>query len=255
MRDFTLTAYQLLLDKLKEKEYSFQTLEEYFTNPLPRVVVLRHDVDSWPDNALQMASMEAKANIKATYYFRISPLSFDGVIIRQIAEMGHEIGYHYEDFAACNGNHIKAIESFKRNLERLRIYYPVKTIAMHGRPLSKWHNLDIWKKYRFQDYGLLGEPYLSLDFNELLYLTDAGNRWDGSNYSIRDEVQSAFKFKIHSTFDMIKHLDQQLLPDNIMLNAHPSRWNENLVKWLIRYYILTLPKYMFKKWLKQWRNR
>ncbi|MBA7531110.1 hypothetical protein ES705_23321 [subsurface metagenome] len=36
--------------------------------------------------------------IKGTYYFRIVTQSFNPEIIEQIAELGHEIGYHYEDF-------------------------------------------------------------------------------------------------------------------------------------------------------------
>lgn len=255
MKDFTFNAYKLLLTTLQEKNYSFQTVEEYFTAPLPKTVILRHDVDSWPANALQMAAIEVQAGVKATYYFRVSPLSFDSLIIRQIVGMSHEIGYHYEDLASCNGNQAKAIHSFERNLKLLRSYYPVKTIAMHGRPLSKWDNLDLWKKYEFKNFDIIGEPYLSLDFNKMLYLTDTGNCWDGDKYSIRDNVKTSFKFNIHTTFDLIYHLQQDILPEQIMLNIHPARWNDNPLKWLIRYYILTLPKYQTKKWVKAWRKK
>ncbi len=38
-------------------------------------------------------------------------------------------------------------------------------------------------------------------------------------------------------------------------NVHPARWNDNYLKWWIRYYVLTLPKYQAKKMLKQIRNK
>ena len=61
------------------------------------IVILRHDVDRRPLNALTTAKLENELGIRGTYYFRIVPESFDETIIKQIAELGHEIGYHYEE--------------------------------------------------------------------------------------------------------------------------------------------------------------
>jgi len=65
-------------------------------------VILRHDVDRLPENALVFARIEKQVGIKVSYYFRIVEESFDEDIIRQIADMGHEIGYHYENLSAVN---------------------------------------------------------------------------------------------------------------------------------------------------------
>ena len=254
-RDFTLLAYKGLLETIQSSGHSFQKTEEIFDKSVFKAMILRHDVDSWPSNALQMAELEARQRIRATYYFRVSPLSYNEKIIMRIAALGHEIGYHYEDLTSHNGDYEKAIRSFQKNLGILRKFYPVKTIAMHGKPLSQWNNLDLWSKYDYKDFGIIGEPYLSINFNEVLYLTDTGNCWDGGKYSIRDSVQSKYKFNIHTTDDLIEHLEKELLPDQIMLNVHPARWNDNLFKWFIRYYVLTLPKYQTKKWVKRWRSK
>lgn len=255
MKDFTFSSYGQLLDSITNSKYSFQPVEDFHATSSNRAVILRHDVDSWPSNALQIAIIESEKGIKATYYFRMSPLSYKESVIRQIANLGHEIGYHYEDLTTHKGNYDKAIKSFELNLKKLRQFYPVKTIAMHGKPLSQWNNLDLWSKYDYKDFGIIGEPYLSINFNEVLYLTDTGNCWDGGKYSIRDSVQSKYKFNIHTTDDLIEHLEKGLLPDQIMLNVHPARWNDNLFKWFIRYYVLTLPKYQTKKWVKRWRSK
>ncbi len=255
MRDFSYKTYEQLLNELKSAKFNFATVEDFASGLKDRFIVLRHDVDSWSSNALQMAKIEAEHGIKATYYFRVSPLSYNERIIRQILDLGHELGYHYEDLSSCRGNKEQAISSFQRNLEKFRKFYPVKTIVMHGKPLSHWNNLDLWKYYDYHDYGIICEPYLDFDFNQILYLTDVGNCWDGDKYSIRDTVRSTFNFPIHSTYDLIDHLQKGLLPDQIMLNAHPSRWNDNLCKWIIRYYVLTLPKYLPKKMLKIYREK
>lgn len=253
-KDFTLTIYKRLIECIICNKYTIKTIYDFHTLFLNRFIILRHDVDSWPSNALQMAKIEAEHGIKATYYFRVSPLSYNEKIIKQIVDLGHELGYHYEDLSSCRGNKEQAIASFQRNLEKFRKFYPVKTIAMHGKPLSRWNNLDLWKYYDYHDYSIICEPYLDFDFNQILYLTDTGNCWDGDKYSIRDTVHSTFNFQIHSTKDLIFYIEKGLLPDKILLSVHPARWNDNVIKWIIRYYILTVPKYQAKKWVKRWRN-
>jgi len=81
-----------------------------------------------------------------------------------------------------------AIRDFEWNLEKLRKFYPVKTICMHGSPLSKYDNRKLWEKYDYRDYGIIDEPYFDIDFNVVFYLTDTGRRWDGDSVSVRDKV-------------------------------------------------------------------
>ncbi len=95
--------------------------------------------------------------------------------------MSHEIGYHYDDMSHCKGDLDNAIEMFRKNLEKLRKIAPVNTICMQGAPTSKFDNKSIWKKYNFKDYGIEGEPYFDIDFNEVFYLTDTGRNWGRKN--------------------------------------------------------------------------
>jgi len=74
-----------------------------------------------------------------------------------------------------------AICDFRLNLEKFRKIYPVKTICMHGSPLSEWDNRDLWEKYDYRDFGIIGEPYFDIDFNEIFYVTDTGRKWNNSS--------------------------------------------------------------------------
>ena len=176
MADFTINKYIKLLHALIEQGYQFQTFEEFLTKPLPRTIVLRHDVDKRPQNSLATANIESGLGLKGVYNFRILPCSWDESIIKEISAMGHEIGYHYEDMALNKGMHESAIKSFKENLQRLRELAPVSTITMHGSPTSKHDSRDLWKKYNYKDFGLIGEPYFDVDFSNMLYLTDTGRK-------------------------------------------------------------------------------
>lgn len=256
MADFTMDKYRDLCDELLRAEYKGIRIEQYAAGATAtRFVMLRHDVDSWPVNALLMASLERSLGLEATYYFRRSPLSEKHGIIESIAGLGHEIGYHYEDLATHKGDYEKAYEAFRSNLTHFRQFYPVKTAAMHGRPLSHWDSKDLWNRYDYRELSLICEPYLDIDFTQVAYLTDTGNCWDGEKYSVRDHVTTHFRFPIHTTDDLINHIREGLMPDKLMLNVHPARWNNNPVKWFVRDYILSRPKYIAKKWLKKRRSK
>lgn len=231
MRDFTIKTYSTLLYALEETGYGFQSFSAYLHEPASRAVILRHDVDKMPRNSLTFARIEHQMGIKTSYYFRIVPQSFQPQIIKGIAALGHEIGYHYEDMDLCNGDVDKAWLSFQNNLAKLRELVPVQTICMHGSPLSKWDNRDLWEKHDYRELGIIGEPYFDLDYGKVFYMTDTGRKWNSADSSIRDKVDSSFRIKIINTQHLIQLIHEGKLPDLIMLNTHPQRWNDNLLLW------------------------
>ncbi len=58
-----------------------------------------------------------------------------------------------------------AIDDFRLNLEKMRKLYPVKTICMHGSPLSKWDNRDLWIELATDPHGLT-RTFYSVDLTE-----------------------------------------------------------------------------------------
>jgi len=102
---------------------------------------------------------------------------------------------------------------------------------MHGSPFSKYDNKKIWEKYDYSDYGIIAEPYFDIDFNEVFYLTDTGRAWNKSATSVRDKVNSKFDIKIKDTHHLIEKIQNGELPDKIMINVHPQRWNDEFVPW------------------------
>lgn len=240
-RDFTLKKYTELLQVLKGSGYQFLTFEQYCLNkdPLPEewFVILRHDVDLKAENALATAKIEHSLGIRASYYFRVVEQSNRPEIIKAIADLGHEIGYHYEDLAIYDGDAEKAVAHFKKQLGYFRQYYPVKTICMHGAPRSKYDSRDLWKRYDYHDFGIVGEPYFDVDFSKVFYLTDTGRRWDGFNVSLRDKVpvyQDEWVCQglvYHSTDDVLSDIKEGSLPKQLMMTTHPQRWTDRCLPW------------------------
>lgn len=237
--DFTVKIYRSFLESLLEAQYSFLSFNEYLTSLLPnKLVVLRHDVDLLSFNSLRTARLEHELGIKGVYYFRAVPESWNESVIKEVAELGHEVGYHYENLTTCKGDVAKAYIDFKNNLSNLRNLVDVKTICMHGSPRSPYDSKDIWKKYSYRDLGIIGEPYLDTDFTKMFYLTDTGRRWDGYKVSVRDKIedfQEEWKKKgltFHTTKELIAAINAGKMPDKVMITVHSQRWNWFGPKWI-----------------------
>lgn len=258
MKDFTLQTYRELLLALQKAGYAFLTFEAWCDGKIAsKVIILRHDVDLKAARSLATAKAEAELGIKATYYFRIVPSSNQPEVIRAIAALGHEIGYHYEDLTVKLGDVNQAIAHFEKQLTYFRQFYPVRTVCMHGSPASKYDNRNLWKNFSYRDYGIIGEPYF--DFlspqkmdEEVIYFTDTARMWDGGKYNIRDKVmdsgklqaasgeQSGKKRRIHSTFDFIRWLETRPDVPLMMITTHPQRWTDKWSEWLVEWLLQSI---------------
>lgn len=252
-RDFTLTVYKSLLESAIRAGYTLTSYEDYILNGhnYTKVFILRHDVDDLPDNSVQTAIIETELGAKGSYYFRVVKKSLHPDCILKIKELGHEIGYHYEDMALNNGDTEKSYEHFKEKLAMFRTFYPVKTICMHGSPLSKWDNKLLWKTYNYRESGIIGEPYFDIDFTKVLYITDTGRQWNNTTSSVRDKVKTGYSFQFNSTNDIIKAFDNGQLPPTVMLNIHPQRWTNKYSFWLKELIIQNLKNSIKKLFVKK----
>jgi hypothetical protein len=231
-RDFTLQALRRLYTAYRGAGYAPMPFVDWLRErPAGRCVVLRHDVDRRPGHALRVAELQHAMHIRGTYYIRIVPSAFDPGVVRAIHALGHEIGYHYEDVALCRGDLGRAAAHFEKSLARLRELAPVKTLCMHGSPLSKWDNRLLWRRIGYRDYGLLGEPYFDADFSRGLYLTDTGRCWNGDRFSLRDRMKQGGTGRYKTTFDIAAALEENALPAFVMQTFHPQRWMDGWGGW------------------------
>ena len=231
MRDFTLKSYESLIVAFQQAGYRFQTFEELMTNPVEgKVVVVRHDVDELAWNALKLAQLENEFGVHATFFFRIVKQSNVPEVIEQIVKLGHEVGYHYEDFALAKGDERKAIKTFEKNLDYFRKFYPVRSVCMHGSSTSKYDNRLLWENHSLSEFGLVGEPYLTVNFDKVFYLTDTGYAWDGGKYATRDIVESGFGLSFHTTSQIVDSIKQGDFPDRTLILAH-TLWTDSILQW------------------------
>jgi len=226
-RDFTFDAYAELLAVLDREGVEPLTVREYVGHDdLPdRFAVLRHDVDRKIDNALRMARLEAARDVASTYYFRV-PATFDPALLERVEALGHEVGYHYEDLDRADGDELRARDAFRENLRRVRAVCDVDTVCMHGNPLTPHDNRDMWPDPpRFDDYDLLGEAYLSMDFDDVTYFSDTGRTWRDGKLKVKDHTRGEGDKTIRAatTGDLVDLVSHGAI-DRACLLVHPDRW-------------------------------
>jgi len=269
LRDFTIKKYKLLLITLLEEGYKFISVEQAIKNIKnikyqmeDKIVINRHDIDTKYDLSIarEMAKFEYDYGIRSSYYFRTVPETLDIKVIQQMAYLGHEIGYHYEIMSLAKGNEQKAIERFERDLEILRQIYPVKTICQHGgamghynttsiKGLSKigwdylrgkikkieyFNSLLLWDKYKLEEFGIIGDAYLSIDFQLVKYFSDTGQRWDSFSTRILDTIDEGKifgKISARTTNDLIRIIKSGKVK-KLNILVHPANWHDNYYYWL-----------------------
>jgi hypothetical protein len=253
MIEFTFTSFKKILTSYLVSGYKIVPICDYFTNTVKstdRILLLRHDVDRYPKNALKMAEMEKKMRVRASYYFRVIPSVYDKELIERIQKLGHEVSYHYEDLSLKRGNSQMAIEHFQFQLLKFREFAPILTICRHGSPLSKWDNKKLWEVYSYKDYGIICDTEFDIDYNRVFYITDNGMGWNKFSYSVRDKVETKLSIPIKNTENMIQLILEGRLPDQVMLNAHPDTFFDFGFRWIVNFLLINsknIIKYLIVK--------
>ena len=222
---FPLSDYMDMLRALRGLGYDAGPVKQYWGEYPEPFIFLRHDVDRFSGRAVRMAQAESKAGFLSTYYFRCRPGGvFPEKAVREIAVMGHEIGYHYDVMTQAKGNTEHARILFREELARLRELAEVATVAAHGSPLSRFSNMRFSEGLDLESLGLLGEPQVHMDFSRVFYVTDTGGIF-GSPHNRRDWSNGKNLRNPTSPNDLPGVLQPRTEP-LVLITTHPERWPE-----------------------------
>ena len=163
------TEYTALIDTFIEHGYRFTN---FFDFEETGCLLLRHDIDFSVDLALEMARYEGAKNLSATYFVLLSS-SFYNVRnakvraqIREIRDLGHQIGLHfdpsiYEDIdAGFASEKLTFEEVFGTELRITSLHRPRSFLDRNKRLLKG-------SQHTYED------TY----FKDILYISDSGARF------------------------------------------------------------------------------
>ena len=173
--EFNLPEYEKLIYHFIITGYKFDVISRLSQSGKSKTIYLRHDIDMHITGIERMAEIEAKYDVKSTYYILLTqhynPMQPDNrKILCDLAAMGHEIGLHYDmEVYPADYNSARAHLDWETSLLADVVGKPVRTIVMH------------------QPHKGQPDPFLSLDeyvhphdprYQEnLTYISDSCRAW------------------------------------------------------------------------------
>lgn len=98
---FTLENYPRMVELAIARGFEFDFYKDDY-DWSKKIILWRHDVEFSPYISLEMAKIEAKLGVKATYFFQTHAETYNlferavSDIALEVAELGHEVGLHFD---------------------------------------------------------------------------------------------------------------------------------------------------------------
>jgi hypothetical protein len=174
---FSLELYEQTLRKAVELGYQFPTvsqLKDGFAK-YPKFLLLRHDIDSSPRYALQMARLERRLGVQSSFYILMHSLHYNPAAsphwdaLREIVDMGFEVGLHYEtDF--FENRQLDPLQGVLKDVEALEaiLHLKILSVSQH-RPASNTF------LQRLNEFYV--DAYNEDLMHNVLYISDSGFKW------------------------------------------------------------------------------
>lgn len=173
-QDFTRAGYRALLEALLQRGYRVCGYDDVV--PQNQDLILRHDIDFWPEPALAMSEIERDLGVRAFYFMLTSSPAYSiesndtRTVIDRLQQDGHVVALHFD--AARYPARIDALDAaVEEECARLedvtKTYVPVVSFHRPSRPLLS-HNAP-----------LAGRPHAYQDrfFKDIGYCSDSRGLW------------------------------------------------------------------------------
>ncbi|MCU4975352.1 hypothetical protein OB955_21865 [Halobacteria archaeon AArc-m2/3/4] len=170
---YTFGEYEQLLRSLQSDGFQFSDFSSLEDNE----IVIRHDVDLLPEQALNMGRIEASNDVQSTYCFLLTAPFYNLLEIRNVQfleklrELGHQIGLHFNPHFYWSERPPQSDIEARVNAER----------AILGRLLGD--EIDI-VSFHIPPEWVLGETfdgftntYQADFFTDVTYRSDSNQKW------------------------------------------------------------------------------
>lgn len=171
---FTRPAYRDLITAFLERGYAIHGFAT--AKPKASHLILRHDIDFSPIDALALAEIESDLSVGATYFFHSTSPFYNAVdpetkeVCRALLDFGHEVGLHFD--AAQFSNKLEELDAQATKECQIiedAIGVKVNVISFH-RPATSLLGLEAPIAGRIHAY----QPKF---FNHMGYCSDSSGVW------------------------------------------------------------------------------
>lgn len=194
--EFTYLAYEKLIKQLKKKNYKFCDYINYIDGN--KVVILRHDVDTSLNKALEITKLENSLGVSA-YYFVLLSTDFYNInsekslkILKEIRQLGGKIGLHFDEKKynlKSKEDYIKYVNYELDILSRV-LEEKIDVVSMH-RPSKDFLEMDL-------EIPNVINSYQKKFFNDFKYVSDSRMNW-------RENVEEIIDSEKYSQLHILTH--------------------------------------------------
>lgn len=206
-KPFTFAYFDHLLNQAQQRGFTVTSFEKYDPSR-PKTVIMRHDVDYTLNGVGELAEIEARRGVSATFFFRVHAHEYNCFaphvyqLISDIRGLGHEIGLHFEAMTisrALDMDPTALLTREKRVLESItgetvRSASEHRDISQVVHSTGYYHDVANPKDIGFENYALEDRF-----FKEMKYLSDSNGFWREG-----DPLQH---YDRHSRFQVLVHPD------------------------------------------------
>ncbi len=214
-------------------------------------VVIKHDVETNIKKALDIAKIEHKYGIKATYYFQSYLIEKN--ILNEIQSLGHEIAYHYDVLDANKGDYKKSEIEFDKILNKFEsMGFKINTVCPHGNPIMKRKGWNSNKDFFRQNKIVKKFPHIldivvqlpSIISEGYQYISDAGYKWKEIKNINTNDIHNEGDIIIDNYLDFFKVINKS---KKIIVSTHPHRWEKSNILLFVKTIRFKLIRFFAKK--------
>ncbi len=206
---FTYKAYENMILNLIKKNYEISDYNNY--QEKNKAVILRHDVDNSLKKALEMAKLENKLNVSATYFILLStdfynPASKKSTeIIKEIIKLGGKIGLHFDEqkYQVETKEDLIKYVRYEADILSKIIDKKIDVVSMH-RPSKKFLEMNL-------EIPEMINSYQKEFFEDFKYVSDSRMNW-------RENVEEIIESNNFNKLHILIHPFWYEEKENIMKN-------------------------------------
>jgi hypothetical protein len=224
---FSKATFRSLLRTGLDGGFRFFTFGEAAAHDAERACAVRHDVDSDPGAAVELAEVEANEGVRATYFVMLRSPVYNVFaresqeLVERLTELGHGIGLHYDPaFPPRAGrSHTEQIDVELRVLEEL-LGVSVDSVTFHQPSL-------VPGAFEIEVRGAVKAN----DFPGYEFLTDANQ--DVRVFEAFDVFRTGVPRKLHLLIHPMWWVDETASPSELWERAIHANWERTQRQLLI----------------------
>ena len=193
---FTYEAYKNMILNLKENNYEIVDYKNY--EKKDKVVILRHDIDTSLEKALEMAELENKLNVSAIYFILLSTDFYNVAskksleIIKEIIKLGGTIGLHFDEqkYQVETKEDLIKYVKYEADILSKIIGKKIEIVSMH-RPSKKFLEMNL-------EIPEIINSYQKEFFEDFKYVSDSRMNW-------REDVEEIINSNKYEKLHILTH--------------------------------------------------